>query len=152
VVISRSFLGPLSRMPIGRSLTEDEEALFSTLYWSNESELLYLARRDDPGAIRAVIRIAAAGRVPGACCCEAGRFREKLCPMAFSAGASPGFWAVVEGLSPGEQVVAISIMDDVSPVDWDGDVGDREQYLASHAEVRDRYRALHAAATNAGAD
>ena len=138
VSIDTSFLQTLSRMPVDRSLTEDEVSIFGTLTWENSKELRYLALKGDPAAVHCVVRILASGGTPGSCsCCD-----DEFNTCVFEGGAEPAFWSALEALPTQQQLRVLFVGDSVgySEVDalttWEDD---RDHYLAAHPETQAAY-------------
>jgi hypothetical protein len=145
-VIDRSFLTALSLIPVGRSLTEDETDRYGTLYWTNELEFQYLARKHDPVAERIAVRILSNQSVPGGCCCDFGRFPSAI----FDRGIGPAFWPAIVELPLPQRASVLRTMDSVDYGEDQADVpwmDERDRHLAADPALKQIYDALVSAET-----
>jgi hypothetical protein len=149
-VVDRRFLAQLSRLPVGRSMTEEEGALFGRCYWEHEPEFQYLVRKHDPAAVRVAVRILAVHAVPGGCACDFGRFPAAM----FGDGVGPGFWDAVAGLTPPQRARVLVVMDSLDYGEERADVPwcvERDRRLTLDGDMRREYLALVVPAPAEGA-
>lgn len=151
VYLERSFLTPLSHIPVGRDLSEAEQERYGKLIWHHAEELRYFARTDDALAVRAVVRLMGRGSVPGGCSC----FNDEFDECVFADGTTPEFWSELDSLPREAQLNVLRRGDAnryteaTAPRPWEED---RDEFLLRREGLRRAYEAAVMADSTPGSD